>query len=129
MKILFIFVGKQFCRMNNKIELVSCLRNGDECAEHRFFINRHFNDSYDYLLNKDYSRSILALKSAYNKTNELQSSPCVKCAELFRDTITKSLEYIHQDLYKMSKSFFGARRFQSSFELAKVVLSEIKNEG
>ena len=112
--------------MNNKIELVSCLRNGSECREHRHFINLHFNDSLTYLQNKEYSRSILALKNAYLKTTELQTSPCVKCADIFRGAIIQSLEGIHKDLHKMTSGFFGTRRFQSSYELASVVLKEFK---
>lgn len=112
--------------MKNKIELVSCLRNGSECREHRYFINSRFNDSYTYFQNKEYSRSILALKNAYLKTTELQTSSCVKCANLFRGAIIQSLEGIHYDLHKMTSGFFGTRRFRSSYELASDVLNEFK---
>jgi len=113
--------------MNDKIELISCPRQGTECQHHRVVINRDFHESQTFLLNKDYSNSILALKDAYHKTTELHTTSCHSCAELFRLSITKSLENIHADLHKMSTGMFGTKRFRSSLELAGVVLSEIKS--
>lgn len=112
--------------MNEKIELLSCPLDGINCKEHRMVINRDFYESQDYLLNKDYPRSILALKNAFHKTAELQKASCLNCAELFRNTITQSLENIHDDLHLMSTGMFGNNRFHSSLELAGSVLKEMK---
>ena len=114
--------------MKDKFELERCPMEGERCKEHRLLINEKFNESHSYLQNKDYSKSILALKNAYDKTHELQDPSCRGCAELFQSTITESLEYIHEDLYKMSKGLFGAKRFTPSFELAGVVLKEMKKQ-
>jgi hypothetical protein len=115
--------------MNGKIVLVNCPIENIECKKNRLVINRDFYASQNYFLNKDYHGSILALKNAYYKTTELHSTSCFNCAELFRSTITQSLEYIQEDLFKMSTGFFKAKRFQSSFELAGTVLEEMKKEG
>ena len=114
--------------MNDKIEIVRCLREGKDCEEHRVIINREFNESHSYLLNKEYSMSILALKSAYYKTHELKESSCINCAEMFRSTITESLECIHNDLHRMTNGFLRTNRFQSSYELAGIVLKEMKKQ-
>jgi len=113
--------------MNEKIELLRCPMDGINCREHRRVINRDFYESQDYLLNKDYPRSILALKNAFHKTTELQKTSCLSCAELFRNTITQSLENIHDDLHLMSTGLFGHNRFHSSLKLAGNVLKEMKS--
>lgn len=115
--------------MNEKIVLVSCPFDGNDCKEHRMVINRDFYASQNYLVNKEYSRSILALKNAFHKTNELEKSTCVNCAKMFRTSITQSLENIHDDLQYMTSGFFGNRRFHPSLILAVNVLKEMKNEG
>jgi hypothetical protein len=113
--------------MNNKIELLRCPLDGINCKEHRMVINQEFYASQDYLLNKDYPRSILALKNAFHKTSELEKASCLNCAALFRSTITKSLENIHEDLRFMSTGIFSTKRFNSSLALAGTVLNEMKN--
>jgi len=114
--------------MNEKIVLLSCPREGSDCKEHRMIINRDFYASQNYFMNKDYSRSILALKNAFLKTTELQDTSCMTCAQMFRNTITQSLEIIHHDLNYMTTGFFGNQRFNSSLKLADTVLKEIKQE-
>ena len=113
--------------MNEKIELVGCPLGGTNCKEHRKIINRDYYASQNYFLNKEYSRSILALKDAFQKTTDIQETSCLRCAELFRDTITQSLENIHDDLHRMSTGIFGSNRFHSSLQLAVSVLKEMKN--
>jgi len=115
--------------MKDKIVLLSCPVEGNECKEHRMIINRDFYDSQIFFLNKDYSRSILALKNAFQKTSELQKTSCHSCAEMFRNTITQSLENIHSDLNYMTTGMFSNHRFHSSLKLAGSVLKEIKSEG
>ncbi len=114
--------------MSDKIELISCQRGGKTCQEHRLFLNRGFNESESFLVNKEYSMSILTLKDAYYKTTELQETSCAQCANLFRCTIIKSLESIQDDLFRMTKGFFGTKRYQSSYELVCNVLEEIQKE-
>lgn len=114
--------------MSDKFEMVRCVRGGRDCQEHRLVINRGFNESDSFLVNKEYSMSILTLKDAYYKTTDLQESACAQCADLFRCTITKSLESIHDDLFRMTRGLFGTKRYQSSYELVCNVLAEIKKE-
>lgn len=123
-----ILESKYFNDKQDKIELVGCPRVGKECAEHLSAMNKSFLASSKNMRNKEYTRSIEALKSAFYKTNELQESSCIKCAELFRLTSTQSLELIHEDLQKMCTGLFKSKRFQSSYELAGIVLQEFKKE-
>ena len=112
----------------NKIELVACPRGGHNCSEHRLIINKYLLASRNYHFNKDYNRSIEALKVAYNKTTDLQEPTCLNCALMFRCLVTQSLESIHDDLQKMAKGLFFRKRFESSYQMAKIVLEEFKIE-
>lgn len=68
----------------------------------------------EYRHRKDYKESIAALKDAFDKTIELQENPCLKCAALFRATITESLENVHDELQSMSTGIFKLKRYESS---------------
>jgi len=120
--------GEYFEDKQDSIELVSCPLGGKICDEHRAVINKNLLASRKYLRDKDYSKSIESLKLAYNKTTDLNEKSCDKCAELFRSTVTNSMENIHDDLYRMSRSLFFRKRFQESFVLAQNVLKEFKKE-
>ena len=126
---LFSLKEKDYLKdMEDKIELVSCLNGGKYCQTHLEVINKRFSSSNQYILNKDYYRSIESLKSAYEETAELSESSCSQCAELFRETITKSLENIQGDLLKMSNGFLKPKRFQVSYRLATSTLEELKRK-
>ena len=120
--------GKYFNDKQAKIEVVDCPQDMEECLKQLPEINRYFLESHRYHLNKDYQRSIEALKLAFNTTKEIKESSCLKCAELFRTTITQSLENIYDDLQKMTTGWFGSKRYQSSFEIATLVLAEFRKE-
>lgn len=111
-----------------KIELVSCLHGGNGCSEQLTIINERFVESDRYIRNKDYIRSINALKNAFEITSELPESSCANCAQFFRETITKSLENIHDDLAKLSNGFFRPKRYQSCYRLAGNTLEELKRK-
>ena len=115
-----------FYNKQEKIELVSCSHNGIDCQGHRSVINKKYVESRKFLFLKDYSRSIEELRGAFYKANELQENSCSNCAELFRSTIIQSLEGIHDDLNKMSNGWLRPKRYQSSFEMAQIVLEEFK---
>lgn len=108
------------------IELERCPLEEINCTEHLSLINKKMRKSRTFWLNKDYSRAIEELKIAYHKTTELNQPSYRQCAELFRSTITKSMETIHNDLQKMTSGIFKARRFNSSLELGTSVLKEFK---
>lgn len=120
--------SKYFNDNEDKIELVACSQLGKDCTEHRLIINENFLASHKFRLNKDYSSSIEALKSAFYKATELQESSCSKCAELFCSTITESLEDIHQDLQKMSSGLILKKRYEPSFKLASLALEEFRKK-
>lgn len=113
----------------DQIELVRCPRGGASCNDHRVVINKYLLASRNFHLNKDYHRSIEALKVAYSKTTDLQEPTCTNCAALFRCIVTQSLENIHDDLHKMANGLFFGNRFRSSYKFASVVLNEFKAEG
>lgn len=120
--------SKYFNDKQDKIELVDCPRGEKVCMEHLSAINKSFLVSSRKMRNKDYTDSIEALKGAFYKTNELQEPSCIKCADLFRSTITQSLEIIHEDLQKMTGGLFFRKRYQYSYSLANSVLEEFKKK-
>ena len=120
--------GKYVGDSQSKIQMVSCPLDNKLCVENLSAINKYYRESNDYHLKKDYPRSIEALKLAFNLTYEINNSSCLKCAELFRSTIISSLENIHLDLERMTTGLFKSKRFQSSLELATLVLDELKKK-
>ena len=120
--------GDYFNDDSDKIELLGCQRGGISCLEHRNEINQRFRDSESYHRVKEYKRSIEALKCAFDKTTELQDDSCRQCADLFRSTITQSLENIHNDLQQMSSGLFRRKRHESSYNLARNVLNDFKKD-
>lgn len=116
-----------FNNKQDKIELLSCPGKGMICKEHLSVVNKCYVESEHYQREKDYTKSIETLKSAFYKTTELVESPCNKCATVFRSTITESMENLHVELEKMSTGIFGKKRYQSSYIMADTVLREFEN--
>lgn len=121
--------GKNRNYNQNKIELLSCKRNGDRCKNHLTSINEEYSTLQTYLPDKEYQKSIEALNNAFHKTFELQEDSCSSCAKMFRSTIIRSLENIHLELKEMSEGIFKTKRYQSSYILADNVLRGIKQQG
>lgn len=129
-KSLFSFSASDAEYLNekqDKIELLSCPRKGIICQEHLAVVNKCYVESDHYRKEKDFESSIDTLKDAFYKTTELVESPCLKCATLFRLTITESMENMHFELKKMSTGIFGKKRYQTSYLYAGKVLSEFEN--
>jgi len=112
----------------NKIELQDCQFGGEKCKEHLSVINENYLKFQEYRHRKDYKESIAALKDAFDKTIELHDDPCLKCAALFRDTITESLENVHDELQGMSTGIFRKKRYEPSRLEARYVLDEFQKE-
>lgn len=112
----------------DKFELASCPDLGTDCTKTLSAINASFLASERYWRDKEYSRAIEELKSAYYATNEITEASCTGCAELFRSTILESLGHIHEDLEKMNKGIYRRKRFQNSYELATETLDEFRKE-
>jgi hypothetical protein len=112
-----------------KFELVGgCPRDRSTCIKHLSVLNKSFALSQCHHLNKDYPRSIESLKYAYDITDDFQESSCENCVTLFRSTIIQSLEYIHEDLQKMSSGFIRTKQYIQSFVLASQVLEDFRKE-
>ena len=118
--------SEQFNDRKGKIELVSCPHLEEDCKKHVSDINESFLASNKYFRDRDYTRAIGELKSAFYTTNEINKTSCFGCAELYRSTIIDSLENIHEDLQKMTTGLFKAKRFESSYILATEVLDEFR---
>ena len=110
----------------NKIELQSCLFKGEKCKENLSIINNLYWESEKYQINKEFEISAEKLKIAFYKTNEIKEVTCLKCSELFRSTITDSLNEMKVELEKMTHGFFGNKRYKASYILVDKVLQEIK---
>jgi len=115
-----------FYDKQDKIELVSCPRKNMICQKQLSFVNKCFQESEQYVRDKDFHRSIDTLKDAFYKTEELDQLPCSRCAELFRLTINESVVSIQDELEGMISGLFGNKSYQSSWDKAAEVLDEFE---
>ncbi len=126
---LFSSSAKNTQAENNscKIELVSCPSQEKVCIGHLTAINQSYVQSEQQRKDKDFYNSIETLKHAFNRTNEMTDSSCVRCSELFRTTITDSLKNIKDELGMMTSGFMGNKRYQLSYIMADKVLQEFQS--
>jgi len=110
----------------NKIELLVCNSGKQNCKEHLHVINKCYIDANSYHLEKDFLNSIESLKSAFLNTCNLQEASCLKCAELFRSTITKSLENINDELQRMTTGLISNKSYMTSYKESCAVLKDLK---
>lgn len=118
------FEGKE----ESKIELLGCPFGGNTCKNQLAVINNNYSESARHQQEKNYQKAIELLKSAYYKTHELQKSSCVKCAAMFRTTITQSLEDMHKELERMSTGIFRNKRYYGVYVEAGNVLKELSQK-
>ncbi len=111
-----------------KIELLGCPFGGSNCKKQLAEINKNYLESARHQQEKNYQRAIELLKDAYYKTHELQKSTCVKCAALFRTTITQTLEDMHKELERMSTGLFRNKRYRDVYIEAGNVLEELNQK-
>ncbi len=112
----------------SKFELLSCKRKGIKCQNHLLYINKSYIKSDYYLQNKEYFKSVEELDKAFKKTFKLENESCMKCAEMFRTTIIRSLEEIHSELRSMSSGLFRKKQYKSSYIMTGNVLQSLKQE-
>ena len=117
--------SKYFSDSQPKIEVVNFPQDQEACVKQLSVINQYFLESRRSHLDMDYQRAIESLKQAFHASFEINET-CVQYAEKVRSTIILSLENIHSDLRQMTSGWFKAQRFQSSYELATVVLDECR---
>ncbi len=110
-----------------KAELMGCPYEGRKCKKQLKVIHKHYLDSSKYQKEKKYKLAIKFLQSAYSKTDELQDSTCGKCIELFRATLTNSMEDIQRELCKMKKGIFRSRRYDDVYTEAQKALNEFNH--
>lgn len=113
---------------DNKIELVSCPRNGKNCHKHLHEINNNFKESIIYQSEKNYLRSAELLKKAFGETLKLKGVTCTRCAALYRSTIIESLENMHKDLRRMATGLFLSNRYKGSYMMVDNVLIDLKQK-
>jgi hypothetical protein len=112
----------------NKIELLSCNSGAENCKEHLLIINRCYVEANTFHQEKDYLNSIESLKNAFLMSCDLRHDSCSECANLFRATITKSLENINDELYRLTTGILKNKRYIKSYKESCAVLNDIKKE-
>lgn len=124
-------LSKEDSEFNNKkqdkIQVVNCPLKELKCKEYLSVINKNYKQSEIFLLDKDYQRSIEALKSAFYKITDFNELSCLKCAELFRSTIMVSIKNIHFELEKITTGFLGKKHYQQSYIFAGQILKELED--
>lgn len=112
----------------DKIELLVCKTGTQNCKEPLSVINKFYVESHCYRLEKDYLNSIESLKCAFLRTCDLEEDTCVKCAEFFRSTITKSLENINGELQRLTSGIIGNNRYMLSYQRSTDFLNDIRKK-
>lgn len=118
--------SKYFDDKRSFIEVESCQIKEEFCSEHLQFINEKLRISRSYRVNKDFTQAVAEIRYAYFKTAEINSPVCLRCAELFRSTIIKSLESIQEELQSLTSGIFKAKKYKSDLELVSQVIAELK---
>lgn len=119
--------GKRLYPKNSdKIEFTGCSRAENSCLDYLPSINNYFRESDRFCKKRDFIRSTEALEKAYHKALELQEPGCLNCALFFQATVLHSLETLHNDLEKKTKSVFANRRIRESFIKTDELLNRIK---
>ena len=116
---------KYFHSDEDKIELVHCPYDKKECVKQLPDINRYFHESLQGRMDKDYLKSIEALKHAFEITYDIKESTCAECAEFFRSTIVSSLKILHSELNDLTSGWFSNKRYVPAFERATDTLNEM----
>lgn len=113
----------------DKFQMTSCPINGNNCKNHLPEINSDFRISNRAKENKNFQRSIKALRHGFYKSCELKDPICLKCSQLFCSSYIQSLEQIHNELEYMSSGLLGNKRYQNSCFQANDILNEFKKDG
>lgn len=114
-------------KKQDKIQVVNCPLKELKCKNYLSVINKNYKQSEIFLLDKDYQRSIEALKSAFYKITDFNELSCLKCAELFRSTILDSIKNIHFELEKITTGFLGKKHYHQSYIFAGQILKELED--
>ena len=114
-------------KKQDKIQVVNCPLIELKCKEYLSVINKNYKQSEIFRLDKDYQRSIEALKSAFYKITDFNELSCLKCAELFRSTIMDSIKNIHFELEKITTGFWGKKNYEKSYIFAGQILKELED--
>lgn len=123
---LYVIANEYYNEEQDKIEVEDCETAGSECLSNLSLINRNFRDSQRFFLEKDYTRSIEELQIAFNHTRDIESTQCSPCTHVVRATITQSLEYIQEDLQKMTSGLFRAGRYDECYQRVSNVLDDFR---
>ncbi len=111
----------------DKIQVISCVPDGESCEGHLKEINKCYTFSSKSHLDKDYRQAIDILGKAYNETFEMKRGSCIKCVDLFRKTILNSIQNIHAELKSMTTGLFKNKRYKNDYLYADKVINYIKN--
>lgn len=109
------------------IKLESCNGGGDICTMQMRVMNDNLILARKFIEKKEYTNALEEIRKAYVSTNELKNMPCLKCADLFRDIILKSLEKIVADLKKLTSGFWGNKNYLFDLSEAEKLLETLKH--
>lgn len=109
------------------IKLESCKNDGDACQMQMRLMNDSLVLARKFIEKKEYTNALQEYRKAYLSTHELRKMPCLKCADLFRDVITKSLEKIVSELKRMTRGFWGNKNYLFDLSEAEKLLETMRS--
>jgi hypothetical protein len=118
---------KKYSAITDKIEFTGCNRAENNCLNYLPLLNKYFRESDKFYKKKDFVSATEALEKAFHLALELQEPGCLNCALFFQATILHSLESLHKNLDKLTKSIFADNRIKESFSKTDELLGRIKS--
>ena len=102
----------------NSIELLSCPQGGEKCADHLREINTYMEHSRDMFECKDFLNCLNMLVRAHEISFNMSQGFCVKCADLFRELILKSISNLIAELKRLTTGFFSRKKYIPIYQYA-----------
>lgn len=127
MKSNFLFRGdnEYFNDKEAFIKLEYCKEDGESCSSQLNAVNKNLVLARKLIEEKEYSKALQEINSAFNITYEIERPGCQKCAKLFRNTILNSLKQIIDDLKKTTSGIFAKKSLKPDLLLAEELFEKL----
>lgn len=127
-KRLIIKDSEYFHDNEDTIKLNFCPNDGEHCKGQMAYMNNRLLLTRKLVENKEYTRAIESLNEAFDSTYDLGEAQCQPCAQLFRESIVKTLEHLVSDLDEMTKGLFRKKTFIADLVLARRIMQELREK-
>jgi hypothetical protein len=107
------------------ITLEKCSNGGEYCREVISKINTYLVQSRNFFIDKDFVKAIEMKKLAFDETFNFSQDTCQGCGLTIRNHIYSSAKEMVSELEKMTRGWFGKKKFLAQLEVANIIFHEI----